>query len=150
MDKKFDQKKYIKEYNKNNYKQFKAELPKEEKEYIDKFLKENNLSKAEFIRKAYKILKGEFYMYKEEVKKYLEENKIEQKNWFKDVFSLGNYHDQDQDEEETISLRDGSVFIVVDKNHEHAYVSISDENNMEYTDAYLTYAKANKLINKLK
>lgn len=69
MEKNFDQKEYIKEYNKTNYKQFKAELPKEKKEQIDIFLKENNLSKAEFIRINYmlSVLKKEV---KEIIQKY--------------------------------------------------------------------------------
>ncbi len=54
MKKSFDQNEYTKEYNKTHYKQFKTELPIEEKEIIDKFLKENNITKIEFIRNAFK------------------------------------------------------------------------------------------------
>lgn len=89
-------------------------------------------------------------MYKEEVKKYLEDNKVEEKDWFKEAFTLGNYHEQDQDEEETIELRDGSVFIIVDKGHEYACVSVFDENEEQYAIEYLTYSKANELINRIK
>lgn len=59
MEKKFNQNQYIKEFNKKNYKQFKTELPIEEKEKIDAFLKANNMSKVEFIRRAYIYLKKE-------------------------------------------------------------------------------------------
>lgn len=49
---KFNKIEYTKEYNKQHYKQFKTELKAGEKEELDKLLKENNLSKVEFIRKA--------------------------------------------------------------------------------------------------
>lgn len=147
---KFNQKEYIKEYNKANYKQFKTELKLDEMGEVNDFLKEKSMSKREFILKSMKIWKGEFYMYKEEVVKYLEDNKVEAKDWFKEAFSFGNYGMQDQEEEETINLKDGSAFIIVDKDHEYAYVSVSDENDMEYADAYLTYSKANELLNKIK
>lgn len=60
MEKKFNQKEYNKEFNKKHYRQFKTELPIAEKEEIDNFLKEINMSKVEFIRKAYAHLKTEF------------------------------------------------------------------------------------------
>ncbi len=59
-EKKFNQKEYNKEFNKKHYRQFKTELPIAEKEEIDNFLKEINMSKVEFIRKAYVLLKTEF------------------------------------------------------------------------------------------
>ena len=54
----FDQKKYIKDWKKENYKQFKVELKKEEKEELDKDLKKNNLKGTDFVRLAYKALKN--------------------------------------------------------------------------------------------
>lgn len=60
MKKEFDQNKYITEYKKNNYKQFKVDLPTEEKEEIDLFLKENNLNKTMFIREAYQLMKEKY------------------------------------------------------------------------------------------
>lgn len=92
----------------------------------------------------------EYDMNKEEVKKYLEENKVEAKDWFKETFCLGNYGEQDQDEEETINIKDGSVFIVVDKDHEYACVSVFDENEMQYAVEYLTYSDANDLLKSIK
>ena len=56
MKKEFDQKKYIKEYQKENYKQFKATLKPEEMEKVNEFLKQNNMNKREFVLTAYKIL----------------------------------------------------------------------------------------------
>ncbi len=49
----FNQKDYIKGYNKENYSQFKAYLKKEEKKEIDEYLNQNNLSKSEFILHSY-------------------------------------------------------------------------------------------------
>lgn len=60
MKKEFDQNKYITEYKKNNYKQFKTDLPSEEKEEIDLFLKENNLNKSMFVREAYQLMKEKY------------------------------------------------------------------------------------------
>lgn len=56
MEKKFNKVKYNQQYNKEHYKQFKTELKAKEKEELDKLLKENNLSKVEFIRKAKELL----------------------------------------------------------------------------------------------
>lgn len=150
MKKEFNQKEYIKEYQRENYKQFKTKLKHDEMEEVNQFLKDNNMNKREFILKSMKIWKGEFYMYKDEVSKYLEENKIEAKDWFKETFCLGNYGEQDPDEEETINIKDGSVFIIVDKDHEYACVSVFDENEMQYALEYLTYSKTNELINRIK
>lgn len=150
MEKEFNQKEYIKEYQKENYKQFKTKLKPSEMEEVNDFLKQNNMNKRELILKAMKILKGEIYMCIEEVSKYLESNKIEEQDWFKDAFCLGNYSYQDQDEEETIELKNGSVFIIVDKDHEYACVSVFDKNEYQTDCEYVTYAKLTELINKLK
>lgn len=49
--------KYKNEFDKKNYKQFKAKLKLEEMEEVNQFLKDNNMNKREFVLKAYKILK---------------------------------------------------------------------------------------------
>ena len=56
--KEFNQKDYIKEWKKDNYKQFKVELRKEEKEELTELLKDNNLSGSDFIRLAMISLKN--------------------------------------------------------------------------------------------
>ncbi len=56
--KEFNQKDYIKEWKKDNYKQFKVELKKEEKEELTELLKDNNLSGSDFIRLAMISLKN--------------------------------------------------------------------------------------------
>ncbi len=50
--KEFNQKDYIKEWKKDNYKQFKVELKKEEKEELTELLKDNDLSGSDFVRLA--------------------------------------------------------------------------------------------------
>lgn len=60
MGKEFDQKEYIKEYRKNKYKQFKTEMPVSEKEEIDKFIKDYNLSKLSFIREGFELMKEKY------------------------------------------------------------------------------------------
>lgn len=49
---------YDKQYKKDNYKQFKVYLKKEEKEELDKTLKSNNLSGADFVKLAFNKLKN--------------------------------------------------------------------------------------------
>ena len=49
---KFNQNKYIQQYNKEHYKTFKVDLPKKDKEELDGMLKEDNLTKAEFLKRA--------------------------------------------------------------------------------------------------
>lgn len=56
---KFNQKEYINEYNKQHYSIFKVSLKKEEKKELNKLLKQNNLTNADFLRNAIKDLKGE-------------------------------------------------------------------------------------------
>lgn len=46
----FNQQKYIQEYNKKNYSRFSVDLPKKDKEELDKMLKEDGMSKATFLR----------------------------------------------------------------------------------------------------
>lgn len=57
MKKEFNQLEYIKEYNKEHYKAFKVDLKKEELDNINKLLKENNMTKADFLRLSIKALK---------------------------------------------------------------------------------------------
>lgn len=54
---KFNQKKYIQQYQKKNYSVFKVDLKKEEKLELDTLLKKENLTKAQFLRNAIQELK---------------------------------------------------------------------------------------------
>ena len=56
--KEFNQKDYIKEWKKDNYKQFKVELKKEEKEELTELLKNHDLSGSDFVRLAMISLKN--------------------------------------------------------------------------------------------
>ena len=56
--KEFNQKDYIKEWKKDNYKQFKVELKKEEKEELTEIIKNNDLSGSDFVRLAMISLKN--------------------------------------------------------------------------------------------
>ncbi len=49
---KFNQTKYIQEYNKDHYKVFKVELKKEEYNALNEYLKKHNKTKAQFLRDA--------------------------------------------------------------------------------------------------
>lgn len=54
----FNQKEYINNYKKENYKTFKVEMQKQEKEHLDNLLKDNNLKGAEFLRLSIKALEN--------------------------------------------------------------------------------------------
>lgn len=54
LDKEFNQKNYIKEYQRENYRQFKVSLRKEVKEKLDAILAKNKMTKAEFLKNAIK------------------------------------------------------------------------------------------------
>jgi len=60
MKKEFNQKEYINNYQKENYLQFKAKLKPEEKLEIDKWLDAVNLSKPEFIKEAYQLMREKY------------------------------------------------------------------------------------------
>lgn len=58
MEKKFDQSKYINDFNKKNYKAIQFRLKKDEKEELDALMKKNNIkSYREMILKCIKIMK---------------------------------------------------------------------------------------------
>lgn len=54
----FNQTKYINEWQKENKKQFRVDLNKDEFERAEKLLKENNLTKVGFVRLALNSLKN--------------------------------------------------------------------------------------------
>lgn len=59
MEKKFDQSKYIDDYNKKNYKTVKLRLKFNEKEELDNIMKKNNIkSYREMILKFIEIMKN--------------------------------------------------------------------------------------------
>ncbi len=55
---KFDQIKYITEYNKKNYKQFKVNLKHQEMEELNQLLKKYNLTKNKFLKLSIEKLKN--------------------------------------------------------------------------------------------
>lgn len=77
MKKEFNQKEYIKEYQRENYKQFKTKLKPDEMEEVNQFLKDNNMNKRELIMFGMSLLKRKGMM------KMLKVEKIE--NLIKDI-----------------------------------------------------------------
>lgn len=80
-----------------------------------------------------------------DVKKILEKKEVEEKDWFSEYFNLGNYSYQDTNLEKDYSIEDGSVFTIVDKEHEYAYISILDKDEMQVYDCYVTYETYNQI-----
>lgn len=54
---KFNQSKYIQDYQREHYSIFKVKLKKDEKKELDELLKNANLNQAQFLRNAIKNLK---------------------------------------------------------------------------------------------
>lgn len=54
---KFNQQKYIQEYNKEHYKEFRVNMKIDEIKELEKLLKDNHLTKAQFLRNAIDELK---------------------------------------------------------------------------------------------
>lgn len=61
----FNKREYDSNYDKEHYSQFKAKLGKEEKKEIDEFLEKNNLTKPEFIRRSFKLMKDKLNIKKD-------------------------------------------------------------------------------------
>lgn len=59
MSEKFNQAKYIQQYKKEHYKIFKVELKHEENEELENMLKEDNKTKAQFLRESIEKYKKE-------------------------------------------------------------------------------------------
>lgn len=58
MKEKFNQKQYIRNFNKTHYKTFKVDLKLEEYEELENLLNKENMSKATFLRLAIEQLKN--------------------------------------------------------------------------------------------
>lgn len=74
---KFDKTKYDMDYRKVHKSQFNVDLNKDEKDELDALLKESGMSKAEFLRKAIKQLRGGKNMKTvDEIMDYIARNKV--------------------------------------------------------------------------
>lgn len=58
---KFNQQKYIQEYNKQHYKTFKVDLKKDEFDELEELLNKKRITKAQFLRDAINNLKKQWY-----------------------------------------------------------------------------------------
>ena len=140
MEKKFNQKEYIKEYQKENYKQFKTKLKPEEMEEVNDFLKQNNMNKRELVLYAIKLLK------RKDMMKMLKVEKIEEliKNIRQNA--IDNYLSK-WDENTSMSKRDwelgsrGSIMGYDGKNIE--YISYADFNDLYSNLDYFNLKQVN-------
>lgn len=74
---KFDKTKYDMDYRKVHKSQFNVDLNKDEKDELDALLKESKMSKAEFLRKAIKQLRGvKNVKTVDEIMDYITRNKV--------------------------------------------------------------------------
>ena len=162
MESKYSKKKiaYNSEYTKNNYKQFKVNIKNAELEDLELLLDKNGLTKALFVRIAINYLeKGLIKMKRcEEIKDYLRGKEIEIEPEERDDFSLGNY--PAQSEEDSITLDDGYLFYIINKEDTKCYISLNrrtDPNDVNdehledgYFDGYFNYETLSKLLKLVK
>ncbi len=59
MNKKFNQKEYIKEYKKTHYKQLSIDLKIKDMEKLDNYCKKNNITKKDFVMKEINKIKDD-------------------------------------------------------------------------------------------
>ena len=146
--KEFNQKEYIAQYKKEHYLTFKADLLKDEKKAFDKILKNENMTKTEFLRKSIIEFKKErkIEMNKFDVINFLKNRKVKEKEEFEEIFALGNYPQQDTNLEKDYKLEDGFFFTLVSKDDDYAYISVFDEEEDEIFDGYFTYNSYAKLL----
>ena len=79
--------------------------------------------------------------------RFLKEHKMKQKDYFEEVFSLGNYHYQDTQLEENYQLDDGWFSIIVDKQHDYAFIGVWDKYDNYIDGNYITFAMYERLLN---
>ena len=146
--KEFNQKEYIIQYKKEHYSTFKVDLLKDEKKALDKILKNENMTKTEFLRKSIIEFKKErkIEMNKFDVINFLKNRKVKEKEEFEEIFALGNYPQQDTNIEKDYKLEDGFFFTLVSKDDDYAYISVIDEEEDEIFDGYFTYNSYAKLL----
>lgn len=146
--KEFNQKEYIIQYKKEHYSTFKVDLLKDEKKALDKILKNENMTKTEFLRKSIIDFKKErkIEMNKFDVINFLKNRKVKEKEEFEEIFALGNYPQQDTNLEKDYKLEDGFFFTLVSKDDDYAYISVFDEEEDEIFDGYFTYNSYAKLL----
>lgn len=148
MRKNFNQDKYINEFKKKYYKQFKVELFKEDSEKLDVLLKEKLLSKADFVRIAKSSLAdGSLKMkYCDDIVRYLQKKKL--RTDFMSEDQRGHYTEPDQT---TINLNDGTLSYRISQEGHECYIIISKEKNYTNTndnfyDGYFTIDVLEKLL----
>ena len=139
---------YIIQYKKEHYSTFKVDLLKDEKKALDKILKNENMTKTDFLRKSIIEFKKErkIEMNKFDVINFLKNRKVKEKEEFEEIFALGNYPQQDTNLEKTYKLEDGFFFTLVSKDDDYAYISVFDEEEDEIFDGYFTYNSYAKLL----
>ena len=146
MEKEFNQKEYIKEYQRENYKQFKTKLKPDEMEEVNQFLKDNNMNKRELIMFGMSLLKRKGMM------KMLKVEKIE--NLIKDIRenAIENYLSK-WDENNSMSKADwelGSKGSIKGYNGENIeYISYNEFNDLYSNLTYNLNDVNEKVLDKI-
>ena len=146
MKKEFNQKEYIKDYQKENYKQFKTKLKPDEMEEVNQFLKDNNINKRELVMFGMSLLKRKGMI------KMTKVEKIE--NLIKDIRenAIENYLSK-WDENNSISKSDwelGSKGLIKGYNGENIeYISYNEFNDLYSNLTYNLNDVNEKVLDKI-
>ena len=149
MENKFNQRAYKNEWRKAKKSQVNIELDKEEKADFDKLLKNENITKTDFLRESIFEFKKrrEIEMNRYDVINFIKRRRVKERENFEEDFALGNYSNQNQNLEGTHVLSDGSSFFtIVLKTDDFAYISVEDEEGYTLEDGYVTYEAYEELI----
>lgn len=137
---KFNQKKYIQNYQNEHYSIFKVKLKKEEKKELDDLLAAVNLNQAQFLRNAIQKFKEELKI--NEIKKLLEKYEIESIDEFVPEFYYMNLTNGR-------SINNKAVKILLDRYSKEELIKITNYDEIgivEYVADDDFYIKDNKII----
>lgn len=140
--KKFNQKEYIQNYQKEHYSAFKVDLKKEEKEELDVLLKKGNLTKAQFLRNAIVDLKENLNKGENRMKELLEKYDIERIEDFVPEFYYQNLVNG-------YNINKKAVKILLDRYSKEELIKVTNYDEIgivEYVANDDFYIKDNKII----
>lgn len=82
--------------------------------------------------------------------RFLRKHKAKAKDYFEEMFSSGNYREQDTQLEKDYTLEDGWFNTTVDEQHNYVFIGVWDEYDNFIDGNYITFAMYERLLNEYK
>lgn len=79
--------------------------------------------------------------------RFLKEHRVKEKDYFEEVFSSGNYREQDTQLEKDYTLEDGWFNTTVDEQHDYTFIGVWDKYDNYIDGNYITFAMYERLLN---